>query len=284
MSQRRTTGAQTPTGRDDSLPDPRFQPIHTRRIFEEICDQIRAELASGSLRPGDKLPAERELAEQFGVSRLAVREALRSLEVSGIIALQKGVKGGAFIREGSPERLTQSMRDMFYLGRISLRSLTEARVAIMQMVIPFACERATEEDFAAIERNVERTDAALANGHEARLASATEFYRLIAACARNEALQMIVDLVTDIVLEQVIRLNPEPMTDLTKMRRRFLRHFRARDAQSATADVVAHLKRLQRYLAQYKPARESNVFSSKAERTAHRKSHNMHDAYSTEQR
>ena len=66
-----------------------------RRIFEEICDQIRRDMAASKLCPGDKLPAERELAQQFGVSRNAVREALRSLEVAGIVRLQKGVKGGA---------------------------------------------------------------------------------------------------------------------------------------------------------------------------------------------
>ena len=58
---------------------PVFEPIHTRRAFEEICDRIRAQIAAGTLRPGDKLPAERELALQLGVGRNALREALRSL-------------------------------------------------------------------------------------------------------------------------------------------------------------------------------------------------------------
>src|SRR5215831_10481200 len=72
-----------------------FAPIHTRRTFEEICERIRDRLASGDLRPGDKLPAERDLAQQLGVGRNALREALRSLEISGILELRKGVKGGA---------------------------------------------------------------------------------------------------------------------------------------------------------------------------------------------
>ena len=73
---------------------PPFGPVRTRRVFEDICDQIRGQVLGGILRPGDKLPAERELAEQFGVSRTAVREALRSLEIAGVVKLQKGVKGG----------------------------------------------------------------------------------------------------------------------------------------------------------------------------------------------
>jgi hypothetical protein len=60
---------------------PRFEPLRTRRVFEEICEQIRRDMAAGRLRPGDKLPAERVLAQMFKVGRNAVREALRSLEV-----------------------------------------------------------------------------------------------------------------------------------------------------------------------------------------------------------
>ena len=63
----------------------RFQPIHVRRTFEEICERIREQLALGVLKPGDKLPRERDLAEQLGVSRNVLREALRSLEMAGLL-------------------------------------------------------------------------------------------------------------------------------------------------------------------------------------------------------
>ena len=112
-----------------------FRPIRTRRVFEEICEQVRREMGAGTLRPGDKLPAERELALQFGVSRTAVREALRSLEIAGIIGLQKGAKGGAFILKGDLDQITRSIRDLFYLGRITLDSLTEIRTPIMQTAV-----------------------------------------------------------------------------------------------------------------------------------------------------
>ncbi|WP_198161318.1 FadR/GntR family transcriptional regulator, partial [Variovorax sp. WDL1] len=76
-----------------TTPQLSFQEVKTRRVFEEICAQIRKRLASGVLKPGDKLPAERDLAVEFKVSRPAVREALRTLEISGVVSLQKGVKG-----------------------------------------------------------------------------------------------------------------------------------------------------------------------------------------------
>ena len=111
-----------------------FAPIHTRRAFEEICQRIRDQLGAGQLKPGDKLPAERELALQLGVGRNALREALRSLEIAGIVRLQKGVKGGAFIREGNTGQMNQVMQDMLSLGSITVEELTEARVHIQDLV------------------------------------------------------------------------------------------------------------------------------------------------------
>lgn len=237
----------------------KFRRVSTRRIFEEICDQIRAELAAGSLRPGDRLPAERDLAERFGVSRLAVREALRSLEVSGIVALRKGVKGGAFIQEGNPEQLIQSVRDLFYLGQISMDDLTEARGVIMGAIIPIACVRAKESHFAAVEANIDALAALDPRAdRERRFALSTEFYRLIVASTGNDVLRMIVDLVTDIVLRELISIDPEPLASLVRTRRKFLDRFRARDAEAATELLVTHLRRLERHLARYKstPSKE----------------------------
>ena len=79
-----------------------FRPIRTRRAFEEICQRIREQLALGVLKPGDKLPPERDLAQQLGVSRNVLREALRSLEMAGVLRLQKGVKGGALFSKATP--------------------------------------------------------------------------------------------------------------------------------------------------------------------------------------
>ena len=107
-----------------------FRPIKTVRAFEEIADQIRGELSNRRLRPGDRLPAERALAEQFGVSRNTLREALRSLENSGLLRLQKGASGGAFVRESTGDAIITGLRDMFHLGAIRPEHLTEARVLI----------------------------------------------------------------------------------------------------------------------------------------------------------
>ena len=72
-----------------------FQPVRTRRGFEAVCDRIREQLMSGELKPGDQLPGERELAERFGIGRAAARDALRSLEVSGVVEARKGIRAAS---------------------------------------------------------------------------------------------------------------------------------------------------------------------------------------------
>jgi DNA-binding FadR family transcriptional regulator len=216
-----------------------FQQIKTRRVFEEICEQIRNRLASGALKPGDKLPAERDLAVEFKVSRPAVREALRTLEISGVVSLQKGVKGGAFIRDGNPAMLTQSLQDLMFLGRVSLRSLAEARVLINGVVTKLACERATEEDFQAIEDNINFIESSDDMLHRAD--AGVMFFRLIARATRNEVLMMLVDSLSDIIRVVIDRTGRIARPELVAVRRRILKAMRARDAVAATAAMNEYL-------------------------------------------
>jgi DNA-binding FadR family transcriptional regulator len=210
-----------------------------RRVFEEICEQIRRRLASGALKPGDKLPAERDLALEFKVSRPAVREALRTLEISGVVSLQKGVKGGAFIRNGNPALLTQSLQDLMILGRVSLPSLAEARRLINGLVIQLACERATEADFAAIEANMVEIEKSEDLEHRADVG--VRFFGLIARATRNEVLVMLVDSLSDIIRYVIDRTGRKARPELVPVRRRILKAMRARDAQAAAKGMDEYL-------------------------------------------
>ena len=229
-----------------ALPGLVFTPIHTRRAFEEICQRIREQLAAGALKPGDKLPAERELAQQLGVGRNALREALRSLEIAGIVRLQKGVKGGAFIHEGDPGRMDQVVQDMLSLGSISIDELTEARVHIQDLVVRLVCARATKADFDAIEANISHTEQVTAAGQFLdRVECSREFYSLLAAATRNQVLSMMVHSLTEILMKFVyarVAAGGTPQPRLVEKRRDFLAALRARDATRATRLMTMHLK------------------------------------------
>jgi GntR family transcriptional repressor for pyruvate dehydrogenase complex len=231
---------------------PNFAPIHTRRAFEEICERIRAQIAAGTLRPGDKLPAERELAQQLGVGRNALREALRSLEIAGILRLQKGVKGGAFIQAGDAGRMNEVVRDMLSLGSISVAELTESRVHIQDLVVRLACERATRADLDALAANIDHTEQVTAAGRYLdRVECSREFYRLLVAAAHNQVLAMMVRSITEILMQFVytrVAAGGKPQPRLVEKRRAFLAALRARDAETATRLMRTHLASVHRLL------------------------------------
>jgi GntR family transcriptional regulator, transcriptional repressor for pyruvate dehydrogenase complex len=229
-----------------------FRPIHTRRAFEEICERIREQLALGVLKPGDKLPPERELAQQLGVSRNVLREALRSLEMAGILRLQKGVKGGAFIREGDTSRMNEVMRDMLSLGTISVRELSEARINVIDLVVRLACVNARQRDFESLEANIERTDIATREGRLLdRVECSREFYNLLAESTGNKVITMIVSSVTEIHMRFVyakVASSGAATPRLTDKRRQFLAKLRARDVAGATQLMRVHTESVQRML------------------------------------
>ena len=226
---------------------PSFAPIKTRRAFEVICEQIREQLASGTLKAGDKLPAERELAVEFQVSRSALREALRSLEVAGIIRNVKGAKGGAFVQTAEPDWIVQAMQDYVHLGDISLGELTEARLALQDIIVRLACARATETDLAELEAIAERTKRE--TSVEARYACAVEYYAVLARATKNRIFGIFVDSLSAILHEFVRGPDYETLQQsLIESRFKLVRHLRARDEEAAVAEMRKHLERVHRHV------------------------------------
>lgn len=231
---------------------PAFTRIHTRRTFEEICDRIREQLALGALKPGDKLPPERDLALQLGVSRNVLREAIRSLEMAGVLRLQKGVKGGAFICEGDTSRMNGVMRDMLSLGTISIRELSDARIEILDLVVRLACKNAHDADFDALQRNVDLTRVATREGRLLeRVEYSRDYYRLLAAATGNRVIAMIVHSVTDIHMRFVyakVASTGVTLPRLIERRQAFLDALRSGDEAKATQLMRSHLKSVHRML------------------------------------
>lgn len=228
---------------------PMFQPVRTRRGFEAVCDQIRQQLAQGELQPGDRLPGEKELSEQFGISRSGVREALRSLEAAGLIEVRTGIQGGFYIRSGNAAGLTQTVQDLVSLGRISIANVTEARIELMRTAIRLACERATEQELDEIDADIRHHTELFRTGQGSRdTRSVIEFYRLIARATHNEVIVMMVDALSEIIRTLLAQVDPQPRKDLMQVRRKVLTLLRARDPQAAAQAMTAHLRKVSEYL------------------------------------
>jgi DNA-binding FadR family transcriptional regulator len=225
-----------------------FRPVATPRAFEEIARQIRVQLARHALRAGDRLPPERQLAEQFQVSRNTLREALRSLEIAGLLELKKGAAGGAFIREGGGGAAVAGLADLYHLGAIRPQHLTEARIIIGTEVARLACARRSAEDLALLERNVGEAEAATAAGNVERRALVNyEFHRLLARAAGNPVLTILTDALMEMTRHFVERVGYLPNRYVMPSRRRLLAHLRAGDGEAAAKEMASMLRRLQRF-------------------------------------
>ena len=231
-----------------------FSAITPHRAFEEIADQIRGMVAAGRLRPGDRLPPERELAATFRVSRNTLREALRALELAGMIESRKGATGGAFVRSGNPQVVVGGMRDLYHLGAITPEHLTEARIWFSEMVVRVVCERATGADFDALQANVDAMARAGAAGDfDERQRLNREFHLILARATRNPIVAITMEGVMAVLGQFIAQIGPGSNPFTLPSRERFMRHLRARDGDAAVAEMAQFLKRMQRsYLAQWK--------------------------------
>ena len=131
-----------------------FEPVATRRTFEEAVEQIADKIKAGDLHTGDRLPSERELAAQMRISRPTLREAIKALSEAGVLEVRRGQSGGIFVAsELIPRELLRSRKEIRFseiAGVLEARRLLEPRVAQLAAV------QATDADFAAMAQTIER--------------------------------------------------------------------------------------------------------------------------------
>ena len=219
------------------------------RIFEKVRDSVLADIRSGELSPGDKLPSERDLSQKYGVSRSAVREGLRALETSGVLRFEKGTTGGAFIRHTSSDGIVRSLRDMIALGNIPFSDVVAVRISLLQLAIDLAVARATDEDFAQLDRNIDDLEATVDSGDPiATIGPVMDFNRLLGKASHNPVLELVIDTVASLMEEVLERLRLPTLIDLVTPRRTIVRHMRQRDVAAAKAELVTHLEFTTRYV------------------------------------
>lgn len=225
------------------------------RAFENVQAHILGQIRSGQLQTGSKLPAERELAASLGVGRSAVREALRSLEISGVLRFERGAQGGAFVRESGPDGIAASIRAMLTLGRLPLTDLLEVRASLLGQCARLGTDRATAEDFDRLDRNIDELEFRIATIHDqmASIAPATDFYRLAARAAHNPLMVLLVDAMADLVGEMLASLHHWPRVDAVAIsaRRQMVAAMRDGRADDAEQVIRQHSRDTNQLLLEY---------------------------------
>ena len=235
----------------DASRDGMFTAVSPNRMSEAIVDQIKALIRSNRLRPGDRLPSERELCERMGVSRVTVREALRILEAGGLVEIRVGARGGAFVTTPSSERLGAGLADLITLAPVTAVEVTEARLVFELGIIPMLVERATEQDIEGLRRLVDDHLAALRQG-EYTMAKSAEFHVRLAACSHNAAIETLVHSFHGpllMSLREASTASPQMGQRGTYEHRDLVEAIAARDVAAATDLMHRHLSRTARRLA-----------------------------------
>jgi GntR family transcriptional regulator, transcriptional repressor for pyruvate dehydrogenase complex len=229
----------------DRASDGLFVPVAVTRASSAIVDQIRAAIVSGRVKQGERLPPERELAAQFGVSRVTVRDALRALEATGLVEIRVGARGGAFVSAPTGSHVGQAMSDMVRMSAVSPEDVVEARLVVELGTVTLACARATDEDLDTLSRLAERAHAALDAGTYTRELS-WEFHALLGRAAHNEAIEGMTRSFQDSLSMHPVRvLEPraKSFAATAEEHGRIFRAVKRRDAATARREMANHLLR-----------------------------------------
>ncbi|MFD7444437.1 FadR/GntR family transcriptional regulator [Streptomyces sp. NPDC059909] len=222
-----------------------FKAVSSNRVSQVIVEQIRHLMREERLQPGDRLPSERELCTQFGVSRVTVREALRILESSGLVEIRVGARGGAFVTAPSSRRVSEGLVDLLTLSPLTAAQVTEVRLVFELGIVPLVVERATEEDIAELREMCEAHAEALEQDKYTMEASAA-FHIRVAACAHNPAVEMLVQSFHGpllMSLREAQTVEPNMGQHGSKEHHEFVEAIAARDVEAATATMRTHLER-----------------------------------------
>lgn len=229
---------------------PPFASVRPRRAVDEIIEQIRGRIQSSELKPGQKLPSERDLAGQLGVSRNTLREAIRMLEFSGLITLKKGASGGAFLTESNSIALSQNLLDGIALRQYDAGELIDVRLALENYIVEQACLQATDgeiDDLAEVARASELAESGISD-YETRLDLHMRFHQKLAEIANNAVAETLTHPLLEITRRFHLEIGPTSGLETHDTRRRLVQALRERDATSAKLALAQHLSVLRRQM------------------------------------
>jgi GntR family transcriptional regulator, transcriptional repressor for pyruvate dehydrogenase complex len=181
-----------------------YKLVRTSRLYEQIVQQIEESIVKGVLKPGDQLPAERELAQRFGVSRTAVREAVKALREKGLVEAYSG--RGTFITDGTTQAVRQSLDLITKIGQPEgSTQLAEVRAILEPEIAALAAVRILEPELATMREAVAVMDRA-GEDPEAYIEADLDFHLALAEAAANPIILSLIDSIVGLLREQRLRI------------------------------------------------------------------------------
>lgn len=214
--------------------------VQPRRLHEEIVQQFLSLIRGGSLRHGDRLPSERVLAGQFKVSRSSVREALRSLELQGLVVSKRG--SGTFINTDDLNSMVALIASTLSSGTDTLRDIFEMRHLLEPQIAFLAAQMINPQELLQMAEILEEQGRQIARG-ETGVNADTDFHFALAMATHNSALVKVVSAVEDILSrsrDQSLQEPGRPQRSLAS-HRQILEMLQGRDTHGARQAMEHHL-------------------------------------------
>jgi GntR family transcriptional repressor for pyruvate dehydrogenase complex len=213
---------------------------HNGAMAEQVVEQIRALIGSGQLRPGDRLPAERELCKQLGISRPSLRAGLRMLVAHGVLRARHG--SGTYVADGPPSLDSGQLSLLAALHGFTFDQMFEARRVLEVQVAGLAAERATAEHLATIAEETAEMYAALDDPQQ-YLIHDIKFHRAIAAASGNPILATLVEMVSAVMYDQRRETigRAHDFKESVEMHQRIYRAIRSQKPDAARLAMHDHL-------------------------------------------
>ncbi|MGC1902984.1 MAG: FadR/GntR family transcriptional regulator [Candidatus Acidiferrum sp.] len=221
-----------------------YKAVQTSRLYEQIVEQIENSITKGDLKKGEQLPAERELAQQFGVSRTAVREAVKTLREKGLVEAFAG--RGTFVINGTARSMRHTLDRMIRSGsHEGAVHLVEVREILEPEIAALAARRADEDALSAMRESIAVMDAARLNP-EGFIEGDLDFHLALAEGAGNPLIPSLIDSIVGLLREQRMRTyyvdgGPERGQYHHK---RILEAIEHRDSNAAREAMCAHLRQV----------------------------------------
>ncbi len=217
---------------------PEFEAIRRSKVYEEVAKQLER-LILKKLQPGDKLPAERELAEMFGVSRSSIRDAIRSLELVGLVEPRQGA--GTVVREVSAESLVNPLTTV--LARQQISELLDFRKMLEPPLAARAATHASVEEITEMQEILRRQDDKVRRG-ELAIEEDSEFHYNVAMASDNSVVLKVLDVLMDLLREtreRALQVEGRPQKSLAG-HRRILMAIKRRDPAAAEDAMRRHIQ------------------------------------------
>ncbi len=225
-------------------------PIRRSRISQQIAVQFCQMIRQGQLKPGARLPSERELAEKLQVSRASLREALRALEIAGIVAARQG--GGTFIREVFDDGILSPLSLILDASTDLVGDLWEVRSIFEPAVASRAAIRAQAGDIDALNRIVEQQHGFLHHDvpNDLWLESDRAFHIAVARASRNEVSVRVIRLINELLHEgrRHFATQSDRREHAYTWHRGIFRHIRAGEPQQARDAMMQHLREVEEFI------------------------------------